>query len=70
MKFSAELQHVIPIEPSWSLGHIETFGSAEVGDGWLKYMTMRREVKGKGRRGVSRDDMERKKGMQSGRREG
>lgn len=47
MKFSAGLQHVIPIEPSWSLGRIETFGSTEVGDGWLKYMTMRWEVRGK-----------------------
>lgn len=37
---------MIPIEPSWSLGHIETFGSTKVGDGWLKYMTMRGESRG------------------------
>lgn len=26
---------------------IETFGSTELGDGWLKYMTMQCEVRGK-----------------------
>lgn len=38
---------MIPIETSWSLGNIETFGSVESGDGWLKYMTMRCEVRWK-----------------------
>lgn len=39
VKSSVHPQHVIPIEPSWFFGHIETFKSMEVGDSWQKYMT-------------------------------
>lgn len=64
---------MIPIETSWSLGHIETFGSTESGDGWRKYMTMRCEVRGKGV-WVGTETLwkgkEKKKGMQQCKRRG